>query len=187
MVTCRYLALLTATIFKSKGIPARVRSGFASYAAPVHGTSGDHWITQYWNKDAQRWTTVDVDCCLETLDFDPFDIPVGKFEFAADCWLGARRGTIDVSRFLNGGGFTGLVILGWELLYDFHCLMNNEIYYLHTPTHLRFQSFDKIGDEQLVELDHLANLLREPDKNYHALAQIWSGNRQLRLLTGGLL
>lgn len=187
IVTCRYVAALTATIFKSKGIPARVRSGFESYAAPTPGLSCDHWIVQYWSDYANRWVNVDVDCCLEDLLFDPFDIPDGQFELAAECWTGVRNGSIDLSRFHNGGGFTGLIILAWELIYDFHCLMNSEIYYLHTPSHLRFQTFEKISAEQLSELDHLANLMLTPDENFTELLKIWMSNRQLRLLTGGLL
>lgn len=187
VVTCRYVALLTAAILKSKGLPARVRSGFESYAVPEPGVSCDHWITQYWCESNDRWISVDVDCCLEDLDFDPFDIPYGKFEFAADCWLGVRDGSVDIARFQNGGGFTGLIILGWELLYDFHCLMNCEIYYLHTPAHLRFQAFEKISEEQLAELDNLARLMLAPDDNFVALQQIWGSSKQLRLLTGGLL
>jgi hypothetical protein len=187
VVTCRYVAVLTAAILKSKGIPARVRSGFESYAVPTPRVSCDHWITQYWSDVADRWFSIDVDCCLEDLDFDPFDLPKDKFEFAADSWLRVRGGSVDLARFYNGGGYTGLVILAWELLYDFHSLMNSEIYYLHTPAQLRIENFDKISKRQLSELDRLAELMLDPDQNYGALESIWQSDRELRLLTGGLL
>jgi hypothetical protein len=48
VVTCRYVAILMASILKTKGIPCRVRSGFAPYFTKQ---SIDHWINQYWNKD----------------------------------------------------------------------------------------------------------------------------------------
>lgn len=52
ILTCRFVSVLMASILKSKGIPARVRSGFASYfvaeGLPA-GKSDDHWINQYWH------------------------------------------------------------------------------------------------------------------------------------------
>lgn len=187
IVTCRFVAILTAAVFKSKGIPARVRSGFASYVASEIGKSYDHWVAEFWSNELNRWVMVDVDCCLEPIKFDPFDIPIGTFELAAQCWLGVRKGGVDVNRYWNAGNFKGLIILAWELMYDFHCLMNHEIIYLHTPRHLRLESFQMMTESDLLELDELAELMLLPDENLMNLRTIWEENRRLRLLAGGLL
>src|SRR5262249_41608774 len=76
ILTCRFVAILMASILKSKGRPARVRSNFDPNTSPKPGTSCDHWITQYWDDVQKRWITIDVDCCLEALRFDPFDAPM---------------------------------------------------------------------------------------------------------------
>jgi hypothetical protein len=187
IVTCRFVAILTASILKAKGIPARVRSGFESYATPKPGVSCDHWITQYWDTKAERWVTIDVDCCMEEITFNPFDLPADTFEWSADVWLNVREGKVDPERYWNAGGHAGLMPIAWELLYDFHCLMGSEIIYLHGPKHLNIGEFEKITEEELKELDDLARLMQKPDENFDALQEVWGSNRKLRLLTGALL
>ena len=58
VVTCRFVAILMASILKSKNIPCRVRSGFAPY---FNNYSGDHWINQYWDSKKEKWITFDAD------------------------------------------------------------------------------------------------------------------------------
>ena len=55
VVTCRFTAILMASILRSKGIPARVRSGNAPYfdMGKLGHVSVDHWINQYWNEKEQ--------------------------------------------------------------------------------------------------------------------------------------
>jgi hypothetical protein len=187
ILTCRFVAVLTACILKSKGIPARVRSGFEPYAVPRPDKSCDHWITQYWDASAERWVSIDVDCCKENISFNPFDMPVGTFEWSADVWLNARAGRVDPERYWNAGGHAGFMPIAWELLYDFHCLMGSEIIYLHGPKYLNIGEFDKIGENDLQELDTLARLMQEPDDNFEKLKEIYESNKKLRLLSGALL
>src|SRR5581483_954874 len=46
ILTCRFIAILMASILKSKGISSRVRSGWDPYAAPFPGKACDHWVTE---------------------------------------------------------------------------------------------------------------------------------------------
>jgi hypothetical protein len=187
ILTCRFVAILMASILKSKGYPARVRSGFDPYAPPKAGISSDHWITQYWEDRQQRWITIDVDCCFHELQFDPFDMPVSVFDWSADVWLNVRQGLIEPERFWNAGGHEGLMPIAWELYYDLHCLMNNEIIYLHTPAHTASDKFDSLSAEALNRIDHLAQLMREPDRNFDSLRNLWEFDKEVRLLGGALL
>jgi hypothetical protein len=187
IVTCRFVAILMASILKSKGKPARVRSGFAPYGAPKPGMSCDHWITQYWEDSQQRWITIDVDCCFEDLSFDPFDMSTEVFDWSANAWLAARAGDADADRFWNAGGFKGLMPMSWELYYDLHCIMNSEIIYLHNPKHVRIGRFEELSAAELHKIDRLARLMQEPDKNFQALCEVWESDKEVRLLTGALL
>ena len=45
---CRDFAVLPTSILRHKGIPARMRVGFASYLDPDGIMKYDHWITEYW-------------------------------------------------------------------------------------------------------------------------------------------
>lgn len=186
VLTCRYVAILMASILKSKGIPARVRSGFAGYW-PWAKKSGDHWISEYWNTDEKRWIAIDVDGSFHNVGFDLYDMPAGKFDYAADAWLGVREGKIAEKHFYNEGGYSGLITIGWAIAYDFHCLMNSEIIYLHGPKMFDVRYFKKITKEQLNEIDDLARLLQKPDDNFDKLVEIWNTKKELRLLIGGLL
>ncbi len=191
ILTCRATAVLMASILKTKGIPTRVRSGFAPYfvvAGLPQGKSDDHWINQYWNDKERRWTTIDVDGCLEDYTgLNYFDLPDGTFDFSADAWLAVRSGKIEPQHFWNAGGTGGLIAISWELFYDFHCLMNDEVIYVHTPEITHFANFDKLSEKQLEEIDNLARLMQQPDKNFDQLRNIWDNKREYRLVKGGVI
>lgn len=187
VVTCRFVSILMASILKSKGIPCRVRAGFASYFRISVGKSTDHWINQYWEKKQHRWVTIDIDGSLEDyLSFDPYNIPRGVFDFSADSWLAVREGKIDGKHFRDTVGYEGLITIGWELFHDFHCLMNNEIIYQQGPEYA-WGRMDKLTEKELKEIDKLAYLMQRPDENFDELKKIWNTNRKFRLLKGGLL
>jgi len=186
VLTCRHLTILFASILKAKGIPTRVRSGFAGYW-PWAKVSSDHWINQYWDKKKERWISVDVDGSFHDTGFDMYDIPEGKFEFSAKAWLDARQNKVEGKHFWNSDGTKGLVVIAWELFYDFHCLMNSEIIYLHHPKLAMYREFGKLTGSKLKEIDQLADLMLDPDENFDKLQKIWETNKEFRLLKGGLL
>ena len=186
VLTCRHLTILFASILKAKGMSTRVRSGFAGYW-PWAKVNGDHWINQYWDKKEERWISVDVDGSFHDTGFDMYDVPDGKFEFSANAWLDVRENKVDGKHFWNSDGTHGLVVVAWELFYDFHCLMNSEIIYLHHPKPAMYHEFIKLPESKLKEIDQLAKLMLEPDENFEKLQKIWDTNKEYRLLKGGLL
>lgn len=186
VLTCRYVAILMASILKAKGIPARVRSGFASYFERTKD-AWDHWITQYWKESEQRWVTIDVDGSWHRTGFDMYDMPNEKFDYSADAWLDVRQGKRDGNHFRNAGGSDGLVAISWELFYDFHCLMNNEILYVHVPEITLLSNFKNLDEKKLKEIDDLAILMQTPETNFDKLYHIWETNKEYRLLKGALL
>lgn len=191
VLTCRFTSILMACLLKIKGIPTRVRSGFAPYfnaEGLIKGKSDDHWVNQYWDKNKSRWITIDVDGSLEGyLKFDPYDVPKGTFDFAPDAWLSVRNGKIDGQHFWNTGGNGGLIAISWELFYDFHSLMNDEVIYFHTPKFTHFGVFEKLTEDKLKKIDNLALLMQNPDKNFIKLKNIWETDKEFRLVSGGLL
>ncbi len=188
VVTCRFTSILMASILKSKGIPARVRSGFAPYFE-IYGQdkSVDHWVNEYWDKVGKKWVLIDVDASLEPyLKFDPYDIPKEAFDFPANVWLAARQGEIDASRFWNQAGWGGLPAISEAFFYDFHSLMGNEIIYQHYPKY-GYGQFDQLTKQQLEELDNLARLMQESDRNHADLREIWETEKKFRILKGGTI
>lgn len=188
-VTCRGQAILLAAILKSKGIPARVRSGFASYTNDDR-IYLDHWITEYFDKESNKWIFVDADCCCnDDIDFDIYDIPRDKFLTAAEVWRIYRNNKIDSLKL--GHAYYDiesklLEIITTALFYDFHCLMNDEIIYLHHPKFLREKNF-KLNEDDLIEIDNLADALLDPNKNFEKLCEIWDTNTKFRNMVGGTI
>lgn len=186
VVTCRFVAILVASILKSKGIPCRVRAGNAPYFGT--GKSDDHWINQYWSEEEGQWVTIDVDGSLSLADdFNPYAMPDSKFDFPAKAWLDIRAGKQNPNRFENAGGFTGTIVVAWSLFYDFHSNMNNECIYMHHPSLVGLNAFKDTTETQRKEIDKLAELMLDVDANFDKLQKIWDTKKEFRLLSGSLL
>ena len=63
--------------------------------------------------------------------------------------------------------------------------MNDEIIFDFVPKYILEKIFD-LTEEELSELDELAELMLDPDKNFDALEKIWKENLKLRIMGGGL-
>ncbi len=92
---CRDHAVLFCAMLRHKGIPARVRMGFATYLDAK--INADHWVTEYWNVTESRWVRVDpqIDEIQRKnlkLTFSTTDMPAGKFITAAEAWEQCRAG-----------------------------------------------------------------------------------------------
>ncbi len=99
---CRDFSLLAVSLLRSKGIPSRARCGFGTYFIPDHYE--DHWVIEYWKAEQQRWVMVDfqIDELQQRvlkLDFDPLDMPPGKFVLAGQAWQICRAGKADPDNF----------------------------------------------------------------------------------------
>ena len=187
-ITCRGQAILLASILKAKNIPTRVRSGFAPYIKS-NGINYDHWITEYYNKDKNRWVLVDADmhCPDHEIDFDLNDIPNDRFIFGAEAYLGLRNNKYKLHEiyYASDPATLGLKAAIMALFYDFHSLMNNEIIFLHSPKYIQDKNFE-LSEEEYLELDDLAELLLYPDENFDELLNIWNNKAKFKILSGGL-
>ncbi len=187
-VTCRGEAILLAATLKAKGYSARVRSGFAPYIK-YDGVSYDHWITEYYDEIKQRWVLVDADehCPDHEMGFDLNDIPRNKFIFGAEAYLGMRTGKYKTEEiyYASDPATLGLKASIRGLFYDFHSLMNDEIIFLHLPKYIQDKNFE-LSEEEYIELDNLAELLLEPDKNFDKILDIWNNKSKFRIMSGAL-
>ncbi len=187
-VTCRGQAILLASILKAKGYSARVRSGFAPYIK-YDGINYDHWITEYFDENKNRWVLVDADehCSDHEMGFDLNDIPRDKFVFGAEAYLGMRNNKYKTEEiyYASDPATLGLKASIRGLFYDFHSLMNDEIIFLHLPKYIQDKKFE-LSEEEYIELDKLAELLLEPDKNFDKILYIWNKEPKFRIMSGAL-
>jgi hypothetical protein len=169
---CRDLSLLMCAILRHHGVPARVRSGFATFFDPVRRF--DHWICEYWRPEAQRWVGVDmwmsqVQQEQERLDpalraglsalldigYDPLDVGAERFLTGAQAWQRCRLQGEDPNLFGSYGDLQGLWFMRDNLLRDFLCLNGIEV--------LPWDCWGRMSGkresppvEELEQLDHIA-------------------------------
>ena len=181
-VSCRQASVLFSAILKAKGIPCRSRAGFMDF-----GDAGEsfleHWVNEYWDFNENRWVLADVDGYYEyeqRFGYSQFDLPRRKFVTAPEAWLYLRRNTLDKKLDV----FSPNLLEGvCEYLFmDFHALMNNEIFYSYQPLYLR-GGIQGLSESELDELDYLAELLADPDKNMEKIEELYMTDEKLFTLT----
>ena len=173
VLSCRYHAMLLVSVMKSRGIPARVRVGFAAYLDPQGGRHIDHWISEIWNAREDRWMWVDPD--THRVDFDGFEV-------ARDVWLGAREGELDPQHY----GFHiwwGLGYILGNLGHDLHACLNHELIYWEGPE-LFHREPEALSADELAFVDRLAHLLEHPEENLGELAELQAGHPLLQHVRG---
>ncbi len=160
---CRDFSILTASILKARGIPARARCGFGTYFIPGHFE--DHWVVEYWLAAEQRWIMLDAQMdALQRrvlkLDFDPLDMPPGRFITGGQAWLMCRRQGADPDSF-GIAQWHGWDFVRGDLLRDVLALNNVEVLpwdfwpALQTPV-------AELPPNELARLDYLAGLAAQP-------------------------
>ncbi|MCI9077460.1 MAG: transglutaminase domain-containing protein [Lachnospiraceae bacterium] len=181
-VSCRQASVLFSAILKAKGIPCRSRAGFMDF-----GDEGDsymeHWVNEYWDFKENRWVLADVDGYYEyewRFGYSQFDLPRRKFVTASEAWLGLRNNTLNKK--LDVFSPDSLEGVCEYLFMDFHALMNNEIFYSYQPLYLR-NGIQALNESELCELDYLAELLAEPDKNMEQIEYLHATNEKMSDLT----
>jgi hypothetical protein len=170
VVTYRYHAILLASILKHRGIPTRVRYGFAPYLDP--GRHISHVICEVWNEAERRWMLVDPD--RQMINF-----PREKFEFAGDVW---QQEGIDVSQYGMGISWGAYAVLDM-LCHDFASVQGRELlYWEHPPLtgNIRM-NVETIPAEQLEIVNRIAALLHEPKKHFQKLQSLHDNHKFLQL------
>lgn len=173
VLSCRFHAMLLASLIKSQGIPARVRVGFAGYLAPETGKHFDHWATEVWNGDEGRWMIVDPD--VKRID-------IKDFEIAGNVWLAAKRGGID-SQLYGFHVWWGLGYVVGNLCHDLWANLNEELIYWEGPELFR-RDPTQFGAEETAFVDRLAELLRHPEDNIDELMRLRAEHPLLQNVRG---
>ena len=190
VVTCRYISVLMVATLKAKGIPSRCRSGFCIIKNRYNEEKpGDHWIIQYFDINQNRWVNVDTNRIKYSDESSPyFDFKNNYFTFCAEAWLNVRNGRYDENYYIHGVDEKGLAMLARSLFFDFHALMNDEISYRFFPSFLSNDTkFAQLTDEDLQELDELAYLMLDPDRNFYQLKNLFDNNKKYRVLNSPLV
>lgn len=179
---CRDFSNFLAAFLKSRGIPVRARCGFGTYFAA--GTYEDHWVTEYWSENENRWVMVDaqLDAFQQKelgIKFNPLDVPSYEFVTGGKAWLLCRAGQADPQKF---GIFKmrGMDFIRGDLIRDFLALNNLEILpwdnYSLTAKH-----DSQLTEEDIALLDHIAGLTLRPDESFGELRTLYQTHPELQI------
>jgi hypothetical protein len=177
---CHLFALLFVSTLRSKGIPARVRGGFAAYFNPPRFE--DHWVGEYWDARNNRWVLADPQpdaVWMERLHhaFDPLDLSADEFLTSPDAWQRCRRGAADPGSFgVSAGGLAGLWFVASSLVRDLAGLNKVEM----LPWDVwgaQPQLNAKPGDDAIQLFDRVADLTIDPDTNFGAIRSLYRDER----------
>ena len=117
VIDCRSFAFLLCAVLRERGVPARVRCGFAGYLEPTH--LQDHWVCEFWN--GLRWVTEDPDVIRHDLSAD-------DFVTGARAWAKVRAGerAADSFGYAPAASSRGLFAVRLNLLHDIAALCGAE-------------------------------------------------------------
>ncbi|MBB5874490.1 hypothetical protein F4553_007924 [Allocatelliglobosispora scoriae] len=167
---CRDAAVTFVSIARQVGIPARVRTGFATYL--IGGWKMDHVIAEAWDAREQRWRRVDAqleDGFADPTDgevIDPLDVATDRFISSSQAWLAARAGEIHPNLFIvapdvDTPGTSGRQFLVHNLLTELAALNKREMLCWDS-----WGIFDEAADGLTAarerELDDLARAMLDP-------------------------
>jgi formylglycine-generating enzyme len=174
VVSCRYHAILLASILKYKGIPVRVRYGFANYLIPDYHIC--HAVCEVWNKNENRWMLVDP-------DRQKVDIPKGQFQFAQDVWTNDLNGKLESDKY-GVPGWWGSNIILLDLCQDLASVLGNEHIYYNMPPLVvdKTTNYKTLSADNLALMNNIAALMGNVDGNLNELKEIYEKNKQLHLL-----
>jgi hypothetical protein len=179
---CRDFSVLLASILKVQGVPARARCGFGTYFIPDHYE--DHWTVEYWHSDQGRWVMVDsqldeLQCRVLRIDFDPCDLPAGRFVTGGQAWLACRAGQADPDKF---GIFDmkGIAFIRGDLLRDVAALNNVEMLPWDFWGLLHREDAD-LSEDDLCLLDRAARLSVGGDESFAELRALYESDERLRV------
>jgi hypothetical protein len=179
---CRDFAVLFVAMARHKGIPARVRVGYATYFKP--GWYVDHVIAEAWDTGAGRWRLVESeisDAFVASVNFDPIDVPSDRFLTGPRAWVAARSGRVDPERLVVSPNLQIPYTRGWLSLR--HHIVQ-DLAALNKAEMLVWDQWGILNEEEPLlhaeMLDQLAQLTSQPNCAVSELLK-WSQREGLKV------
>jgi formylglycine-generating enzyme required for sulfatase activity len=175
VLACRENAILLASILKYRGIPARVRGGYATYLNPDFHTN--HAICEVWNKNDKRWMLVDPSTGM-------VDFSRNKFDFGNDAWLKIQKKEIDPNLFGMPGQHTGILSVIAVVCTDLSFILGTEytIYQYAPILDYAFKNNNQLPTEQIEILNKICELMKSLDAdNLTKLQDIYNNTPEIQI------
>ncbi len=175
VLACRENAILLASILKYRGIPARVRGGYATYLIPDFHTN--HAICEVWNENDKRWMLVDPSTGM-------IDFSRDKFDFSNDAWLKMQKKEIDPNLFGMPGQHPGVLSIIAIVCTDLAFILGTEytIYQYAPILDYAFQNNNQLTSKHIETLNRISELMKSLDAdNLSKLQDIYNNTPEIQI------
>ncbi|WP_091543819.1 excinuclease ABC subunit UvrA [Alkaliphilus peptidifermentans] len=174
---CRDYSLLLISFLRHKGIPARLRVGFADYfdSALMYE---DHWLVEYYNVEQNRWVRMDaqLDDAQKKhfgISFDTEDMQGSEgYLLAGQAWTKSRQGERHQDDFGYNKNWKGWHSVKGNLLHDFNSLQGLELLPWDLWTELSTKKFNELNKDEKALLDEIADLTTSPNTTVNELQNL---------------
>ncbi|MBD3254948.1 MAG: hypothetical protein GF383_07630 [Candidatus Lokiarchaeota archaeon] len=139
---CRDISLLLCASLRHKGIPSRIRSGFATFFAPIK--KFDHWVCEYWDETSNDWKRIDLwmhqvqkhldkipaefGAGMAQIDINPLNVGKSFFLTGGEAWSICRNNSDDPKNYgTYEPGLEGLWFIRDNMIRDLFCLNKIEM------------------------------------------------------------
>jgi excinuclease ABC subunit A len=189
---CRDFALLHVAMLRHKGIPARMRVGFAKYLDADGPYWIDHWISEYWHAGEERWVLCDAQ--LDPLMREQLGLPDDFSEVRAEidfvvagrAWRLVREGQAHSSLYRFNGHWKGLPCIRGNLLHDFQALNQVELGVYDYWDSLSTRSESELTPDDKALHDRIGRLCEEPDAHFEEMRALFESLPRTRQIIARL-
>ena len=174
IVACVHHSMLLASILRHRGIPVRIRAGYAKYIGNDPRVRVSHVICEVWDAHRQKWILVDPD--RQKVDFS-----TKQFEFSYETWFNIKNNKLPDIQYISRYGNVERSTVHL-LCHDLSYIIGNEELYWNDPpivSHIQ-TSVDDLMDNELDVLDRLATFLKNPDVHPGELKSIYANTQFLQ-------
>jgi len=174
VVACVHHSMLFASILRHRGIPVRIRAGFAKYIGDRNDVRVSHVICEVWDNEHSIWILVDPD--RQKVDFSR-----SKFEFAHETWSLLRNNNLGDEHYVSRYGSVDRATVHL-LCHDLSYVIGNEEPYWEDPPIVSQinKGISDLSEIELKVLDKIAEYLKESDIYFNDLVRIQSEKPFLR-------
>jgi len=186
---CRDFAIVLCSILRYKGIPARLRCGFATYYEP--GWYVDHWLCEYWNDKENRWVLVDTEVNEAVRkeyklkpSFNSLNVNHEQFILSGKAWQMCRLGKVDPKKF----GVPRINVLGlWfvvgNLLRDLAALNKIELLpWDYTEfTDRQFDNVSELSKKETTIIDKVAEAIEGVYDDFGKIVAVYQNTPQFQI------
>jgi hypothetical protein len=183
---CRDYALVACAALRHRGIPARLRAGFATYFE--RGFHDDHWVCEYHT--GGEWRLVDPELSaarvrdLFNITFSPTDVPRDAFLVAGEVWRRIRGGAIDpMTCGVHAHGLKGAWFVGGNVVKDLAALNKHEMQgWDYWGLSMQFSGPGMaVPDAAAARLDAISAITAEPEPDWKRLCETYERDAMLRV------